>query len=70
MRPTEEFKQESEARFGAELPDVIIDGEVVEADPPHRLVHTFRMLMDPGMAAEPYTRITYEIKELDDRFAR
>jgi len=61
---SEPFRKESEAR-GYELPDVIIDGEVVEADPPRRLVHTFRMLMDPGMAAEPYTRITYEIKELD-----
>ena len=61
---SEPFRKESEAR-GYELPDVIIDGEVVEADPPRRLVHTLRMLMDPGMAAEPYTRITYEIKELD-----
>jgi len=67
VRPTQEFKQESEARSGAELPEVIIEGEVLEADPPRRLVHTFRMLMDPGMAAEPYTRITYEIKALDDK---
>jgi uncharacterized protein YndB with AHSA1/START domain len=66
VRPTETFKKESEARFGGELPEVIIDGQVVEADPPHKLVHTFRMLMDPGMAAEPYTRITYEIKELEN----
>jgi uncharacterized protein YndB with AHSA1/START domain len=67
VRPTEAFKKESEANFGGELPEVIIDGEVVEADPPRKLVHTFRMLMDPGMAAEPYTRLTYEIKELDDK---
>ncbi len=65
VRPTAPFKQESEARFGGELPEFIIDGEVVEADPPHRLVHTFRMLMDPGMADEGFTRITYEIKELE-----
>ena len=26
----------------------ILDGEVVEADPPHRLVQTWRMLMDEG----------------------
>jgi uncharacterized protein YndB with AHSA1/START domain len=42
---------------------VIIDGEVIEADPPHRLVTTFRMLMDPQVAAEKVTRVTYEIKE-------
>jgi len=63
---TEPFRKESEAR-GSELPEFIIDGEVVEADPPHKLVHTFRILMDPEMAKEPYTRITYEIKELDDK---
>jgi uncharacterized protein YndB with AHSA1/START domain len=33
-------------------PDVISDGEVIEADPPHRLVQTYRMTMTPEMAAE------------------
>jgi uncharacterized protein YndB with AHSA1/START domain len=42
-------------------PEVAVDGEVVEADPPHRLVLTWRMLMDPAMAAEGFTRLTYEI---------
>jgi uncharacterized protein YndB with AHSA1/START domain len=63
---TEAFRKESEARGYGPLPDAIIDGEVLEADPPRKLVHSFRMLMDPGMAAEPYTRITYEIKPLDN----
>jgi uncharacterized protein YndB with AHSA1/START domain len=45
------------------VPDVIIDGEVVEADPPRKLVQTWRMLMDPGLAAEGFTRLTYEIEE-------
>jgi uncharacterized protein YndB with AHSA1/START domain len=44
-------------------PDVITDGEVIEADPPRRLVQTFRMLMDETMAAEGHTRLTYEIEE-------
>ena len=44
--------------------DVIVDGEVVEADPPRKLVQTWRMLMDPTTAAEPFTRLTYEIAEL------
>ena len=30
------------------VPDDIIDGEVVEADPPRRLSLTWRMLMDPA----------------------
>ncbi len=49
--------------FGA--PDVAVDGEVVEADPPRRLVQTWRMLMDPDMAAEGFTRLTYEIEPAD-----
>ena len=37
--------------------------EVIEADPPRRLVQTWRMLMDPTTAAEGFTRLTYEIAE-------
>ena len=48
---------------GGPTPDVIVDGEVIEADPPHRLVQTWRMLMEPG-EAEGFTRLTYEIVEI------
>ena len=41
----------------------MIDGEIVEAEPPNRLVQTWRMLMDPDTAAEGFTRLTYEIAE-------
>jgi uncharacterized protein YndB with AHSA1/START domain len=44
-------------------PEVAVDGEVIESDPPRKLVLTWRMLMDPGMAAEGFTRLTYEIQE-------
>ena len=47
--------------FDPNVPDVVVDGEVVEADPPHRLVQTWRMLMDPTTVAEGFTRLTYEI---------
>ena len=52
------------AELGSPVPDTIIDGEVVEADPPRRLVLTWRMLMDPSGAleAEGFTRLTYEIE--------
>ena len=42
---------------------VIVDGEVIEADPPRKLVLTWRMVIDPSMAAEGFTRLTYEIEE-------
>ena len=48
---------------GFDVPDVIVDGEVVEANPPRRLVQTWRMLMDPRTAAEPFTTLTYEIED-------
>jgi len=53
----------SEAMRSQGAPDVAVDGQVIEADPPRRLVQTWRMMMDPGMAAEGFTRLTYEIEE-------
>jgi len=58
-----EAMKKAGAEMGFPTPDVIIDGEVVEADPPRKLVQTWRMLMDPEMAAEGFTRLTYEIEE-------
>jgi uncharacterized protein YndB with AHSA1/START domain len=65
VRATPEFAAGAEAAGHPGLPDPIIDGEVLEVDPPHRLVTTWRMLMDEGLAAEGFTRLTHEIKELD-----
>jgi uncharacterized protein YndB with AHSA1/START domain len=61
------FASEAMKKAGAEMgfptPDVVVDGEVIEADPPRKLVQTWRMLMDPDAAAEGFTRLTYEIVE-------
>jgi uncharacterized protein YndB with AHSA1/START domain len=46
-------------------PDVGIDGEVIEVDPPRKLVLSWRMVMDEGLEAEGFTRLTYEIEELE-----
>ena len=48
---------------GFPMPDTIVDGEVLEADPPRLLVQTWRLLMDPTTAAEPFTTLTYLIEE-------
>jgi uncharacterized protein YndB with AHSA1/START domain len=61
-RSSEEMRREG-AEMGFPIPEVVVDGEVVEADPPRKLVQTWRMLMDPGLAAEGFTRLTYEIEE-------
>jgi uncharacterized protein YndB with AHSA1/START domain len=64
MRPGGAFRALPGAAMAAYpgVPDVIVDGEVIEADPPHRLVQTWRMLMDPDVAAEGFTRLTHEIE--------
>ena len=62
------FASEEMRAHGA--PELAIDGEVIEADPPHRLVQTWRMLMDDDMAAEGFTRLTYEIAERDGGLTR
>ena len=43
-------------------PDLAVDGEVIEVDAPRRLVQTWRMLMDEAMAAQGFTRLTYELE--------
>jgi uncharacterized protein YndB with AHSA1/START domain len=47
------------------MPEVVVDGEVVEADPPRRLVHSWRFLWDEQIKAEGPTRVTFEIEEGD-----
>jgi uncharacterized protein YndB with AHSA1/START domain len=47
------------------VPEVAVDGEVIEADPPRRLVQTWRLAMEASLAAEGFTRLTYEIEPLD-----
>lgn len=52
------------------LPEVVIDGEVVEADPPRKLVQTYRFLFNDAMKAEGFTRITWEIEPANESFTR
>ena len=38
------------------------EGTVIEYDPPRKIVHTWRALYDPATAAEPESRVTWEIE--------
>jgi uncharacterized protein YndB with AHSA1/START domain len=51
-------------------PEIIIDGEVVEIDPPRRLVQTYRFLWDPELIEEGFTRVTWELDEDDEGVTR
>jgi uncharacterized protein YndB with AHSA1/START domain len=55
------FASDAMKAYGS--PDVIIVGEIVEADPPRRLVQTWHPVWDPQSEAEPPTRLTWEIDE-------
>jgi uncharacterized protein YndB with AHSA1/START domain len=52
----------TEAMRAVGAPDVAVEGEVIEADPPRRLVLSWHFVMDPELAAERVTRLTYEIE--------
>ncbi len=58
LRPGGRFRSVADAAMQqAGMPEVVVDGEVIEADPPHRLVQTWRA----AWGDEPATRLTYEI---------
>lgn len=60
LRPGGTFRTIASAEMQqAGMPEVVVDGEVVEVDPPHRLVQTWRA----GWDTEGPTRLTYEIRE-------
>ena len=42
--------------------ETLVDGEVLESDPPRMLKHTWRALYDPETASEPHSRVTWEIE--------
>jgi uncharacterized protein YndB with AHSA1/START domain len=72
LRPGAKYKIKPGPEMAAVegVPEVIVDGEIVEADEPRRLVQTWRMLMDPAMAGEGFTKLTYEIEPQDGGVTR
>ena len=52
------------------LPEVIIDGEVLESVPPRRLVHTYRWLFTEESKKEGFTHQAVEIEQTPAGFSR
>ena len=64
LRPGGRYRgQPNDGMIKMGMTGTVVDGEVIEADPPRKLVMTWRMVIDPRMAAEGFTRLTYEIEE-------
>jgi uncharacterized protein YndB with AHSA1/START domain len=71
LRPGGRFEAHANAdmlKFG--LPEVIIDGEVLVSEPPHKLVQTYRFLFDDKGKEEGFTTLTWEIEETSAGFCR
>lgn len=47
--------------------EVYLEGEILEIDPPRRLVHTLHVVHEPAAAAEAPSRVEYEITQIGDR---
>ncbi|MGB3762395.1 MAG: SRPBCC domain-containing protein [Ornithinimicrobium sp.] len=56
------WRQEAPGRFEGSLSE----GEVLDADPPRRLVHTSRSLWGPEVVAEGTSRVTWHIEQVAD----
>jgi uncharacterized protein YndB with AHSA1/START domain len=71
LRPGGAFKAYANAGMLAMgLPEIMIDGEVLEADPPRKLVQTYRSLFNDATRAEGFTKITWEIEVANNNFSR
>jgi uncharacterized protein YndB with AHSA1/START domain len=71
LRPGGKYRATANAQmrsFG--LPELIIDGEVVEVNPPLKLVQTYRWLFNDAHVKEGYSRLTFEIVPASPGFCR
>src|SRR5438034_5661971 len=46
--------------------ELVVDGEVLQADPPHRLVQTWSFRRNPQLRADPPSRVTWEIEPVGE----
>jgi uncharacterized protein YndB with AHSA1/START domain len=71
LRPGGAYTVPSTAEMQAQgAPALLIDGEVLECEPPARLVQTWRAFFTPDTAAEGFTRLTWELEEERPGFTR
>ena len=68
---TSDWRPGSSFVMGARGGSVLLgDGEILEADPPRRLVHTLRALWSDDVKSEGFSRVTWEIEPVTGEFAR
>ncbi len=60
----------SQSMVAMGIQGVLVDGEVIEAEPPHKLVQTYRMLFSDANREEGFSRVTWEIAATESGFSR
>jgi uncharacterized protein YndB with AHSA1/START domain len=71
LRPGGTYKASaSKAMMAMGIQGTLIDGEVIEAEPPNRLVQTYRLLFSDENRAEGFSRVTWEIAATQSGFSR
>lgn len=67
VRPETDWQPGSPITMTAsKAPGPLGDGEVLEADPPRRLVHTMRALWGEDVKSEGFSRVTWDIEQIGD----
>jgi len=56
--------------LAAGAPEVVVEGEVIDADGPYRLVQTWHAVFAPSLAAEPAGRVCFTLRPTPDRATR
>jgi len=51
--------------WSADHAQQLVEGEVLQSEPPRLLRHTWRALYDTEAAAEPFSRVTWELEAAD-----
>ena len=71
LRPGGSYKAlATEDMLAMGTPEVVVEGEVLEADPPRRLVQTYRFNWSPELLAEGFTRVTWETQDEGEGITR
>ena len=67
MRVQSDWTPGSRYEASAEkAPSLLLEGENLEVDPPHRLVQSFHAMWGPDVDAEGTSRVTWEITKIED----
>jgi uncharacterized protein YndB with AHSA1/START domain len=61
---TSDAMKEAGKQGGFPVPEIAIEGEIIEIDEPRKLVLTWHMMMDEATSSDSVTRLTYELEEL------